>query len=141
MTTRTLRSMSVRAYRGSRDTRIGSKRGFDIHGDIVEEGLPDEFLQSLRIAPVRVELHGQSEPLNFGDKRRQIVVQRRLPACYDYSLQPTPARAKKTKDFFSRNFGRVARGIYKLGIMAIRASEIAAARKDDCADLSREIRQ
>jgi hypothetical protein len=127
--------------RDSRDTRIGGRRRLDIHGNKVEQGLPDESLQRTWIAPVGVELDGESERPNPGKEHGQIVMHGGLPASDDDALELTSARAKETKDFLLWNFRRVARGIDKLRIVAIWASEIASTREDDCGNLPREISQ
>lgn len=130
---------TVRRFSGELSVPID--RILDIHRDIIDESLIEEIPDHFGIAPVRIELHEESELFDPSTKDGKIDVDRRLSSADHNSVYESYAGLEKAEENFLAD--HVPFGLSELlwehefGIMTVTAPEIATGRKDERRDLSR----
>jgi len=110
---------------------------FDIHGDVIQDVVAEKVLQNIGTAAVGIQFYGIAQGFNLMTQGKQAFLKGGLTARDHDTVQKTPAVFEHFKNFYIFYGMVISKGLTnQIGIMAVRAPEIAAPKKKDATDHS-----
>ena len=106
------------------------RRGFDVHGNIVQKPLAEKIFNDFRPIAVGIQFHQQPELLYFFEKNGQIRLQRRFSAGDADAGEDAAPFGKHLQNFRLVKLRKPGGMEDKVSVLAERTAEIAAARKN-----------
>ena len=119
--------------------RVLSQRIFNIRGHIVHQPCIQDPFQTLRIAAVGIQFDGIAQRPDLGEEILHPLLEQRLTAAEDHTIQKSPALSKKIQYLRLLPALRLLQAGHQRCIVAKGTAEITAAGEHRGRDLSREI--
>ena len=119
---------------------IAVRAVLDVHGHVVDEPCVHDLFQRLRERAVRIQFDGIAQRLDLRQQLRQFFAHQRFPAGERHAFQDALAAFEELQQRrVVHDAGRVS--IQQLAVVAERAAEIAARKKDRAGHAARIVQQ